>query len=294
MQNSNSPVFSQPVAPVTDMPAPVGLPVTAATPKKGGSKLLTVLLVILALVILIIIVYLVFFRKQLSPTVGSNTDVTTTPTPALTQAAATDNSALTTLTGTYISARFPQGWTFSELQNGEGNDSLSGDGLTGLTGIQIQNNDGVTLFRIDAMYGVGGTSMCNQIYKFNDTPQAYIDARTANNDTNWGTGAGGTPNPPGIVDLTAAAYTQLDLLGHEIRIVGTTIYWNDDTYSPQFNNAFVPLCDEDALGFPGLADISFKSPTEPNDHNYTAEIVGNPTAADLLTLEQVLRSLKAN
>jgi len=270
--------------PITPAVTPVMSPTTV---KKSSSKLILIISIILVLLIVVIIVVQALIKPQ-----PSSSTANITATPSQTQIATTDNLQLSTFTGKYLSAQLPKDWTIIELENGIGNDSISGNKVTGLTGVQIENSDGVTLFRIDAMSGIGGTTMCYKIYKFNDTPQAYIDARIDNNNANWVGEAGGTPNPPEIIDLSDTTYTQIELLGHAIRIIGTTIYWNDNNYSPQFNNTFVPMCEEDGLGFPGLADISFASPSELNDHNYSAKIVGNPTEANMSALKMVLISLK--
>lgn len=187
----------------------------------------------------------------------------------------------------YVTATLPEGWSILEVEDGKSNDKVPGLGLKGLTGIQIFNSDMITLFSVDAVYGVSGTMACPEIFKFQDTPQAYIDDRENIMQTNFV----GDSAKYKVIDLSSQTYIEINLLGHKIRRVGNVIYWNNTESSVNYDGAFVAICDE-SVGFPGLPDISFTDQRQRTLHLYYAEIVGNPSPADLVKLDEVLMSLK--
>lgn len=183
--------------------------------------------------------------------------------------------------GTYVQTKLPEGWTVVEHVNGDGGNLVSGMSYTGLTGLEVKNPSGTVYFKITALYGIGGTAECQQVFVFSDTSQSYLDG-IAQDQIDMGAPASQ------IINLGGSEYVEYTVLGHKVRRIDDKLYWNS---SQADDDEFLPSC-----GFmnsvPTFSEISFTIDNTDTSQAYSGAIVNNPTDAELLELDVVLSNLK--
>jgi len=169
--------------------------------------------------------------------------------------------------GDKITATVPDGWTIDELYDGEGSSMLPDGSYVGLTGVIVRNAGGQSVFRIQAVSGVGGIDICQTIYKFDDTEESYV-TEYFNKTKDFNQSAIPPEDDPEIVDLSDEDYKEYELLGLEVRRIRKKIYFNMSSESGVFN----PACGmfENLYSFPGL--------------NFTYEYLGSSSTVDTYTV----------
>jgi hypothetical protein len=185
-------------------------------------------------------------------------------------------------TSKYLEGSIPTGWTIKEFENGQGTDKLVEGNFQGLTSVKIYNEQNTEVFSVTAIWGVGGTPDCDQIYKFKDTPQGYIDEKKQL--------ASDVGNSGSKVVSLGDNYTEYTVLGAKTRSLAKYFYWDDVYYEAQYQS-FIPACgiSESAVTF---KDISYQTNgTKLSD--YTPFLDKNISEQDFTKLEAVLKSLQA-
>lgn len=191
-----------------------------------------------------------------------------------------DNTPKSTVfVGKYLKVTLPANWSVVEYENGNGSSMLSqGDPYSGLTGVYINNPSAITVFKIQAVNGIGGTDQCSEYAKFSDFNQSDYNTKNTYNITNFGT-------PITLLDLTGQTYSSLAFLGVTGRRVGEDFYWDKVTG----NNTFESACGMD-LAFPPLKGISF-SQGGTSMKTYSVTFTQGTSAAELLELDGILNTL---
>ncbi|MDP1710774.1 MAG: hypothetical protein Q8L46_02440 [candidate division WWE3 bacterium] len=182
-------------------------------------------------------------------------------------------------TGQFVKGKVPEGWTVLEHQNGAGSSMLtSGVTYLGLTGLEVKNPGGTTVFKLEGVYGIGGLGSCLNYFQFSDDSAAYlseIQGINAEVDT----------SAPAIVNLTSAAYKEYELFDVHVRRVEKKIYWDKTAGNAYFEAA----C--------GISEKIFNFTTPKftgdsvsiNSYRYTVNETSPET--DLLELDKILDSL---
>lgn len=77
--------------------------------------------------------------------------------------------------GEFLSSQLPKQWSIIEFLDDSGMDSdyRTNSKYTGLTGFEILKEDTV-IFAAHGTDGIGGVNVCEEVYKFNDTPGSYL------------------------------------------------------------------------------------------------------------------------
>lgn len=187
--------------------------------------------------------------------------------------------ATSTFEGQFVKGKVPEGWTVLEHQNGAGSAMLtSGVTYLGLTGLEVKNPGGTTVFKLEGVYGIGGLGSCQNYFQFSDDSATYlseIQGINAEVDT----------SAPTIVNLTSAAYKEYELFDVRVRRVEKKIYWDKTAGNAYFEAA----C--------GISEKIFNFTTPKftgdsvsiNSYRYTVNETSPET--DLLELDKILDSL---
>lgn len=181
--------------------------------------------------------------------------------------------------GTYVTAELPEGWTITEYYDGDGSEMLvDGPTYAGLTGLTVNNPEGVTVFKLEGVQGIGGPDSCENYYQFSDSGEDYYNDIVANSAL-----VGVTPT---VVEIAEGDYTESSLFGLELRRAGYNIYWNKSEDEGVFNAA---------CGIEGrilsLDTLTFDTDgTATGSYQFT--VVSTATATELGTLDEILHSLE--
>lgn len=184
-----------------------------------------------------------------------------------------------TFTGDYVTGEHPDDWTITEYFDGDGSDMLvDGSTYTGLTGLTIQSPSR-TVFKLQAVYGIGGISACSDYFEFPDSEAAYytdiVDQSAVHGIT------------PTVTSYTAGDYTEFELFEKNVRRVDHNLYWDRDATDSYFNAE----CGISAQIF------IFDSPTYTADAetkgDYQFTVDDTATDEELETLDALLNSLVA-
>jgi hypothetical protein len=139
--------------------------------------------------------------------------------------------ATTAFNGQFVRAQLPQEWTIKEYKNGAGSTMLtSGVTYTGLTGLEIKNPAGKVIFKLQAVYGIGGVGGCDTYFEFDDDSTTYYNSVLAANSEV------GRANPS-IVDLRSIPYSEFGVFDARVRRIGTNLYWDTDGDATYFEAA---------------------------------------------------------
>ena len=132
---------------------------------------------------------------------------------------------------------------------------------------------------MSAVNGIGGTNACENYFQFSDSSESYYQEIVDLSDEI-------SMDPPTIVEISDGSYTEFNLLGIRVRRVDSTIYWDTTTTTDSFDAACGIIA-----GVRQLDGLQFSAAgTTLND--FQVEIVGTPSADDLLLLDAVLESLE--
>lgn len=140
--------------------------------------------------------------------------------------------------GKYVQATIPNDWTIKEYENEQGLEAyITTEGVTysGLTGLEIVDENQVLVFSFKGIDGVGGAGGCMEVAKFADTEASYI--QQIQNDTQE---VGFEPST--VLDLTAEEYSVIFTLDLRMRRVDNVVY----IASPTNQTVFNPYCGIDA------------------------------------------------
>jgi hypothetical protein len=178
-----------------------------------------------------------------------------------------------------VSGEAPAGWRIMEYHDGAGSTMLVGEvTYTGLTGLAIQNPEGVVVFKLEGVYGIGGPYGCLRYFQFADDSAAYLaEIQEMNLENNL---------PPLVkVDLSSASYQEYMFFDLRVRRVGTALYW--DRYAG--DAYFQAGC--------GMMEhiFVFTNPTFAGNsvilNSYRYRINQDSPDSDLLMLDEILSSL---
>jgi len=122
--------------------------------------------------------------------------------------------------GTYIQAELPENWSIAEYDDENGMEiGVMDDGYNGLTGFDINNFEGKTIFQFRGVNGVGDSGLCSEIFQFSDTDQDYVQRKVdAWNEY-------GDKYEAKVLDLSVDSYTESTLFDRVYRRIGDTFYW---------------------------------------------------------------------
>ena len=181
--------------------------------------------------------------------------------------------------GKKIEGVVPDGWTVKEYFDGNGSDILTaGVSYHGLTGIKVFNAQHKDIFKMEAVYGIGGVGACSKYFKFSDDNTQYYNQILSDAQT-----VGMTVS---VVDLSNTTYSSFTFLNKKFRRIGTDLYW--DTMPG--NNTFEAGCgmQKDLLVFNQLSWIADNEV----HHDYHIAIYNSPSNSDLQQLDNVLSSIQ--
>ncbi len=262
----------------------------APTPQKKGGGMKLVLIgagfVILLCIICSLTGVIIYLLSDSSETDEDNTstdnqdqqsEATITPTPTTPVV----EDIYTTFEGDAVTAELPADWEIIEYFDGDGTDMMV-EGVTyeGLTSLEVLDDTGTVVFEMDGVNGIGGVGFCDEIFTFTDTDPNYTSDIEANNTATF-------PAEPYNVIPLAETYTEFELLGINVRRLGSDLYWDIEPGDSYFD----PGCGL-SHGFHEIPDVYFTDAGYAFDnHTYQANIRNNPSAAKLLLLDDILDSL---
>jgi hypothetical protein len=186
-------------------------------------------------------------------------------------------SELASFTGDYVTANLPEDWSIVEYTDNTGSDILI-DGViySGLVGLKIFNENDVEMFYIKAVDGIGGVLGCSEVYEFADSSTNYL---AHGNDLANEVGT----IPTSTVDLTTSSYSELSVLGWDVRRVGSTLYRNMQDSEPGFN----PACGIDK--YLSISSLGYTGTVAGDSYEWGISDTAVSTQLDIL--DDVLESL---
>jgi hypothetical protein len=185
--------------------------------------------------------------------------------------------------GQYVKGQAPEDWTIVEYQNGAGSDMLTeGVTYTGLTGLEVKNPAAAVVFKLKAVYGIGGAGGCSTYFKFTDDSTVYYNSLVSENSE-----AGAAA--PTIVDLQGLPYSALSIFGTSARRIGTNLYWDTVPAATYFEAA----CgmQENLFEF---TNPKFSVGGGETHGTYQFTVLSSASVEDLETLDSILNSLTIN
>jgi len=251
--------------------------------------LLCILVAILLVVALVFSLHFVLVRNNTTSSQG-DTDLEENNSTSSTEVLVSQEpEPLVQFDGTYIQAELPENWSITEYDDENGMEMVAGGvvGYNGLTGFDISNSEGKTIFQFRGVDGVGDSGRCSEIFQFSDTVQDYVTAKV-NTWNSYGNG-----DEAKIIDLSTASYTESSLFDRTYRRIGSTFYWKN-IESPE--GIFNPEC--------GMwsAYVVFQSTGtklvgaslyETNLDLFTATIISDSIQEnELITFDKVLKSIQ--
>ncbi|MBU1120168.1 hypothetical protein KKA50_03170, partial [Patescibacteria group bacterium] len=270
----------------TPPPVPQSAPQTIqeATPRPKKKVGLVVLVIFLSLIVVGLLVYIAYEKEYIQiPFLSKTNSSANTEEDAnndngdAAQADGEEETATTTaFAGDTFTASLPEGWTMQEYYDGQGTEYLSdGPDYVGLTGLKLFNPDGVQMFYLAGVNGIGFAG-CSEYYAFADDNPAYRAEAQASADE-----MGDTMN---INDFSNMPYAEYEVLGRTVRRIATKIYLDDE----EGNNFFEAPCFNVVVTFEGL------SYTDADSYPYQAYFYGfntTITGDELLQVDSILESL---
>jgi len=126
-----------------------------------------------------------------------------------------ENEAFLDFKGKYITAKYPQGWTFKEYVDGEGSSLLedSDTTLKGLSAFEIFNKNNTSVFKVTAVDGIGGTNYCELYYAFEDYNKEHYNDIKEENKKYW-------QNDVKLKSLSKEEYSEFTILDTRFRRIG--------------------------------------------------------------------------
>jgi hypothetical protein len=262
---------------------------TSSTHSKSKALIILVVIIIfLVAVFIVILIGFLFGRNPITTTLDGSQTLTITPSIIL-----TDN-----IEGS-ITASFPTGWSLKTYMDGEQSSKMPDPVIEykGLGALEIKNAQNKVVFSMTMIYGIGGMATCPVIPQFSDTDPAYIQSIiNINNET--------LENPYSYktIDLTNTSVKDYNLFGLPIRYAGNQLYIsiNPNTAFSGFNAE----CSE----LKNVAQVRSFTSTLPlkiywtiselgyseNDFYVQYEFESNAATEDMVGLDQVLSTLRAN
>lgn len=197
----------------------------------------------------------------------------------------TDNSSQN-FEGKFVKTNSPVGWTIKEYSTAEGMKypvETPGVSYSGLTGLEIFDENNKIMFSMRGADGIGGSGGCSEVAKFDDTPQNYI---TDIVDTTEILGFGTTT----VVNFHNVTYKSIPFLSIEFRRFTNTLYIDID----EDPNTYSTGCGISSQ-FVTLQDLNFT--VNDNDTNYTINVYefklsDNASETKLVQLDSVLTFMK--
>lgn len=183
--------------------------------------------------------------------------------------------------GAYLTGSLPDSWNIIEHTDGAGTQMLvQGPVYTGLTGVEIKNADLVTIFKLSAVHGIGGSGQCFKYVRFNDFKQSDYDAINAENISIFN-------EPVELVDLSDEEYTEFNLLNLRVRRIDNELYWDRVSGNNFFESATCSM----QSAFPAIEGLNYYVDGDLTKL-YQWKIEGSPSLEDLTILDSILDSLK--
>jgi len=220
--------------------------------------------------------------------INSTDSESTSNTSNQTQEEVIEEPTTETFVGKYVTATIPLNWSIVEYSNKDGMAGFADTGavtFSGLTGLEVLNENSKVVFSFKGIDGIGGAGGCSSVARFSDTQASYIQSVKDETDA-----LGFTATT--VLDFTNTDYTEIETLNHVFRRVNNVLYYAGD-YSLFFNTA----CGINAQ-FIKLDELSFTIKDGSNPV-YTANAYKfgiSTTVTDSETLEkldEVLKTLKA-
>lgn len=230
--------------------APVPVTSEASKPsesKKKSNKVLWLVIALLLLVVIVLSVLLtVFFltkddkdsvndsKEQVEQSQG-NSDSDETASQNQEDQDVASEPETEEFAGNSIEAILPTDWTIKEYNDVSGmkpNSFVEGVTYSGLTGLDILDENKKIIFTLRGVDGIGGAGGCSELAVFSDTEETYI--QTVKDETS----EVGIFDSTEIIDLKNKDYSEIKFLGLTLRRVGNVIYKErDDGKQSTFNTA---------------------------------------------------------
>jgi hypothetical protein len=188
--------------------------------------------------------------------------------------------------GEYVKATLPSGWQIKEYSDVLGMELyMENLKYTGLTRLEILDQDGEVIFSLKGIDGVGGSGACTEIGVFDDTESSYVETIQAE-AAELGNGV------TEIVDLTNVNYSPILFLSERFRRVGSDLYTSDNSDLSIFNT----YCGikADYIQVEGLGFSVNDSETTYSSSLYKFEITNTLSEQTLDELDLVLNSFDLN
>ncbi len=293
MDNSSPSSVSSPSA-SSPSPLPSANPTTNSAPldPKSNFKLAQACVfgTVIALIVIAISAYWIWNTYGINPadsgSDGSNdTSEESNQIPPTEPDPTPETDATTTFTGTAITAQLPEGWSIVETFDGEGSNTLVEQTVyDGLTSLEVFTPISTLAFSLEAIYGIGFSSYCEDYFQFPDNDTQYQQGII---DTNQEIGEA----VPNIISISSDSFTSFSLLGTDVRRVNNQLYWDTESGDSYFQAA----CGGSARLFT-LADIWFVSdPGTVNtmeNHSYQWYLSDMLTDEQYETLDGILESME--
>lgn len=234
-------------------------------------KVLTGIVITLAFLVIII---LIAFLIRPSQENGKLVEDTNPP--------STSSGDLVQYKGEFLSVELPDRWLINEVDGDTGMSAeyRTSSKYTGLTSFEIKNSN-KTLVSFEGTDGVGGINICEEIYKFNDTPDPFIqnmkDFAISQN-----------VNEPLVTDLTSKDYSEFKLFDTTVRRIGENFYFMSFE-----NGEVIPNCgiNKEIINFKNGPHFGVEASEIFKGTSYQVKFNTNLTTEDAKSLELVLKSL---
>lgn len=189
--------------------------------------------------ILLVIAIILFALSRRSPEQSQDQNVVSAPisNTANENSISTDsNSEVSTtkeIKGNFVSAIIPNNWTIKEYSDFTGMEMTVEDEFitySGLTGLEIINENNTVVFSFKGVNGIGGAGGCSEVAKFSDTEQSYIEAIKAETFDIFA-------EETKVLDYTNKEYSPIFVLGARLRRVENAMYTASDENLTVFNTS---------------------------------------------------------
>lgn len=133
--------------------------------------------------------------------------------------------------GVHVNATLHTGWSIVELTDNAGMEMYADDGstvITGLSGLEVYDENSVKVFSFNGVDGIGGIEACSEVGVFSDTETSHLQNINA---ANAEVGEAAAIE----VDLSGEVYSDIEMLGLRMRRLGTTLYFAASDAPSAFN-----------------------------------------------------------
>lgn len=217
---------------------------------------------------------------------SSSTSVSVDTSTSISVATSSTETAYGAYEDALIKADVPSSWSIVTYNNTSGMKMSAGGSYIGFTGLEIKDG-GKSVFYVGGVDGIGGTMYCENVYKFSDTEDAYVQYRLEEYKN--------LAQKDGVlIDLEDKAYVSLSFLNSEVRRVGNHYYFDTQTPTKYNDKYFNPECGsfEKYIYFSGIKFKVSANNLTYDSHGYYLEYSSSLTEDEYKVLDHILESIK--